>query len=92
MQRKGNTLAFPQILFYILWIELCFFGTRKLSDNNPKTQSSTDFKTEEKWSTVQSYMGCNDHLKGLDKGRHAPKVIAIVAKNTYKYLDQKLQV
>ena len=37
-------------------------------------QKNFQFVLKLQWSDIQRYLGCNDHLKGLDKGRHAPKV------------------
>ena len=43
------------------------------SDPQPQKQHPQP-QQEEKWSEVKAYMNINDHLKGVDRGKHAPKV------------------
>ena len=32
------------------------------------------FSSEKTWAEVRGYMHCNDHIRGIDKGRYAEKV------------------
>ena len=50
-----------------------FSCSKTLSSSEPTDvqENSSD------WKDVQRYLGCNDHLKGIDKGKYTAKVTII---------------
>ena len=41
------------------------------------TASASTSKQEKHWSNLKKYLNVNDHMKGLDQGKYAPKVCLV---------------